>query len=199
MKFAARASAKRLLRHSLRVKSPRRWRRLTNPWKAAYYRVYDRTTLGWGTLPVLSVLIASVLFILLHFSHAHGSGVQVHGYYKSNGTYVAPYTRKAPHSSSLESQEPSSSHISPPSENPYPRIIKEHRSLKASGVPRDKRGRIKRSAAAKREFMRKTGYPEGRPGYVVDHVVALKHGGKDEPANMQWQTVEAAKEKDRWE
>jgi hypothetical protein len=31
------------------------------------------------------------------------------------------------------------------------------------------------------------------PGYVVDHVQALKHGGHDEPGNLQWQTVEKAK------
>jgi 2',3'-cyclic-nucleotide 2'-phosphodiesterase (5'-nucleotidase family) len=44
-----------------------------------------------------------------------------------------------------------------------------------------------------------TGYPHGRPGYVVDHIVALKHGGADAPSNMQWQTVEEAKAKDKWE
>jgi hypothetical protein len=37
------------------------------------------------------------------------------------------------------------------------------------------------------------------PGYVVDHVQALKHGGADSPSNMQWQTKEAAKAKDTWE
>jgi hypothetical protein len=36
-------------------------------------------------------------------------------------------------------------------------------------------------------------------GYIVDHIVALKHGGRDEPGNMQWQTVEPAKTKDRAE
>jgi hypothetical protein len=30
-------------------------------------------------------------------------------------------------------------------------------------------------------------------------VQALKHGGADEPSNMQWQTKEAAAEKDKWE
>ena len=40
---------------------------------------------------------------------------------------------------------------------------------------------------------------EGRPGYVVDHIVPLKRGGCDCPANMQWQTIKAAKEKDKWE
>jgi hypothetical protein len=64
---------------------------------------------------------------------------------------------------------------------------------------RDLRGRIKRSEAAKHEFMRMTGYPHGRPGYVVDHIMPLKRGGPDIPANMQWQTVEEAKAKDKWE
>ncbi len=37
------------------------------------------------------------------------------------------------------------------------------------------------------------------PGFVIDHVVALKHGGRDVPANMQWQPREAALAKDRVE
>ena len=37
------------------------------------------------------------------------------------------------------------------------------------------------------------------PGYVVDHVQALKHGGADAPYNMQWQTTAEAKAKDRVE
>jgi hypothetical protein len=40
---------------------------------------------------------------------------------------------------------------------------------------------------------------DARPGYVVEHVQALKHGGADSPSNMQWQTKEAAKAKDKWE
>jgi hypothetical protein len=64
---------------------------------------------------------------------------------------------------------------------------------------RDSRGRIARSVVEKREFEAETGYPHGRPGYVVDHVVALKRGGADSPANMQWQTKADAKAKDRVE
>jgi hypothetical protein len=70
---------------------------------------------------------------------------------------------------------------------------------------RSTKGRIARSAAAKRSFQRShpcpsTGKTSGAcPGYVVDHVVALKRGGADAPRNMQWQTTAAAKAKDKVE
>ncbi len=66
-------------------------------------------------------------------------------------------------------------------------------------VQRDSHRRIKRSETAKHEFMRMTGYAYGRPGYVVDHVIPLKRGGCDCPSNMQWQTTQEAKAKDKWE
>jgi hypothetical protein len=47
--------------------------------------------------------------------------------------------------------------------------------------------------------MGQSGYPNGRPGYVVDHTTPLKRGGSDTPTNMQWQTKEAAKAKDKVE
>jgi hypothetical protein len=34
---------------------------------------------------------------------------------------------------------------------------------------------------------------------VIDHVTPLACGGADVPSNMQWQTIEEAKAKDRWE
>jgi hypothetical protein len=37
------------------------------------------------------------------------------------------------------------------------------------------------------------------PGYVIDHRVALKHGGLDDSGNMEWQTKAEAKAKDRVE
>lgn len=66
-------------------------------------------------------------------------------------------------------------------------------------VKRDKNGKIKRSASVKRDFMKQTGYPNGRKGYVVDHIIPLYKGGCDCPSNMQWQTIEDAKAKDKWE
>jgi hypothetical protein len=65
-----------------------------------------------------------------------------------------------------------------------------------AAVPRDATGKIQRSEAAKHQFETQTGYPHGRPGYVVDHIRPLACGGLDAPSNMQWQTVDAAKAKD---
>ena len=75
------------------------------------------------------------------------------------------------------------------------------KSTKASSVAvaRDSKGRIQRSDAARHAFARQTGYRNGRPGYVIDHIVPLACGGVDAPSNMQWQTVAAAKAKDKTE
>jgi hypothetical protein len=79
-----------------------------------------------------------------------------------------------------------------------------HASI-AAGVKRNVHGRIARSVSSKHAFQKQhpcpsTGRTSGAcPGYVVDHVTPLKRGGADRPSNMQWQTVEAAKAKDRIE
>jgi hypothetical protein len=75
----------------------------------------------------------------------------------------------------------------------------------AQAIHRDAHGRIERSEAARAAFKREhpcpaTHLPTGPcPGYIIDHVIALKRGGTDNPANMQWQTVDEAKAKDRVE
>ena len=49
--LAARTSPKRFIRHSLGLKAPRGWGWLTNPRRAAYHRVYNRTTISvWSLL-----------------------------------------------------------------------------------------------------------------------------------------------------
>ena len=62
-----------------------------------------------------------------------------------------------------------------------------------------------RSREVTREFQREhpcpsTGLTTGAcPGYRKDHIKALDCGGPDAVSNMQWQTIAAAKAKDRWE
>jgi hypothetical protein len=62
-----------------------------------------------------------------------------------------------------------------------------------------------RSKSVRAEFQRlhpcpSTGMPRGAcPGYVADHIAPLCAGGADAVANLQWQTIEDAKIKDREE
>ena len=69
----------------------------------------------------------------------------------------------------------------------------------ASTQRRDAKGRFVRSETVKRDFMRMTRFPKGRPGYIVDHIIPLACGGLDATSNMQWQSVAAAKAKDATE
>lgn len=66
-------------------------------------------------------------------------------------------------------------------------------------------GKVPRSRAARAAFQRQnpcpaTGKKSGScPGFVVDHVIAIRCGGPDKPSNMQWQTKADAKAKDKIE
>lgn len=65
--------------------------------------------------------------------------------------------------------------------------------------------KTKRSQSAKIEFKREnpcpaTGAPkEPCKGWVIDHIKPLACNGADHKSNMQWQTKEDAKAKDKWE
>jgi len=153
-------------------------------------------------------LSLSLLFCLSDIAQArggdhggyHSSGYRSGGYrssghssYKSSGRYKSSSSgsksiklnRSAPRSKSTNYTPSKSS--------------KNYTPSSATGVKRDSKRHIERSSKAKKEFMKQTGYPNGRTGYVVDHVVPLKRGGADTPSNMQWQTKEAAKAKDKIE
>lgn len=174
-RIAARTSLKRAVKNSLGLRAPRGWGWLTNPKKAAYNRVYNRTTVGCGTIILITLIVLALSLCICLTAFARGG----HGGGHSSKSYSS---RSYSHSGS--SVKSSYSHRSP---------------KYASGLPRDSKGKIKRSATAKHDFMKQTGYPNGRPGYVVDHVVPLKRGGADAPSNMQWQTKAEAKAKDKWE
>lgn len=103
----------------------------------------------------------------------------------------------------------SASHTSHAKSTAAPKAAKApkaaHSSKHAQGAKRDSHGKIARSEHAKDDFKKKhpcpsTGKSSGAcPGYVIDHVKPLKRGGADDPNNMQWQTKETAKQKDKTE
>jgi hypothetical protein len=69
-RIAARTSWKRVVRHQLGFKAPRGWGWITNPRKAAYNRIYNRTTLGVGKGCAVLVLswvsaVAAMMMTLL--------------------------------------------------------------------------------------------------------------------------------------
>jgi hypothetical protein len=59
-RIAARTSLKRYVRHSLGFKAPRGWGWLTNPRRAAYNRVYNRTTVGCAVVTMAALVLLSV-------------------------------------------------------------------------------------------------------------------------------------------
>jgi hypothetical protein len=65
--------------------------------------------------------------------------------------------------------------------------------------PRGVSPRAQRSGAARQEFERQTGYANGRPGFIVEHIVPLSCGGTDTPGNMEWLTLAEARRKNQSE
>jgi hypothetical protein len=156
------------------------------------------------SLVIVGMFASGLTYAKSGGSHSSGGTTHVNGYTRKDGTYVHGYDRHTGGSSTGSSSDSSSGSSSPGSSSSSAyksRLTTINHAHYASGYvgARDSDGRIIRSESAKREFMRMTGYPHGRPGYVVDHVTALKRGGADAPSNMQWQTIAEAKAKDKWE
>jgi len=135
-----------------------------------------------------------------------GSG-RVRGYTSKSGKAVQPYTRNAPGEGRSKASAPraSTSMRGPRASAPRPAAPRSPTlshpgtTMRPTPMARTSRGRTPRSEQAKADFMRQTGHPRGWPGHVVDHKVPLACGGADAPSNMQWQTTEEARAKDRVE
>ncbi len=67
-RISARTSVKRYVRNSLGLKAPRGWGWITNPKKAAYNRVYNRTTRGCLVLVVAVVGVLAAVGVVLAMS-----------------------------------------------------------------------------------------------------------------------------------
>lgn len=161
-------------------------------------------------------LILIVFSNILSAQHLKKDGTPDMRYKENKSTYTIPSSTPS-YSIPFSSKEyNSSSHLK--KDGTPDRRYKENRSSTNSGssynsykkspkhsskyiysLERDKHGRIKRSESAKRKFLKESGFPKGREGYVVDHIIPLKKGGCDCPRNMQWQTKADAKLKDKWE
>jgi hypothetical protein len=63
-RIAARTSLKRYMRHSIGLKAPRGWGWVTNPRRAAYNRIYSRTTRGCAVV-LAAILTAALLSSLV--------------------------------------------------------------------------------------------------------------------------------------
>jgi hypothetical protein len=136
-----------------------------------------------------ALLLASIFF-LVSILPVSGGGSRSYGTHSHSSKSSPSYHSKVGKATTSHATSKSGSH---------------HRSTYSNGTTRDGHGKIKRSKAARDAFMHShpcpsTGKKSGAcPGYVVDHVKPLKRGGADAPSNMQWQTKEAAKAKDKWE
>ena len=68
-KLAARTSFKRVVRHQLGFKAPRGYGWITNPKKAAYNRVYNKTSVGCSMLLVIFLMLfgaSAIVSLALH-------------------------------------------------------------------------------------------------------------------------------------
>src|ERR1035437_5340692 len=92
---------------------------------------------------------------------------------------VRAHTPKSPSTKALKPKAPKAPKSTTPSVRApkTPRAPKAAAPSSAGSVKRTGKGKIARSEEAKRTFEKQTGFPRGRPGYVIDHIVPLARGG----------------------
>jgi len=154
---------------------------------------------------LLSVLLVFA-FVTVSSSQLNATQKTVHvkGYTKKDGTKVKPHDRKAPKTEGTSDEKKSKTKAPKTTKTPKaPKVslasTSGTRSDRCDNCDRDEHGKIVHSGKAKDGFKRATGYPHGRPGYVIDHIQPLACGGADVPSNMQWQTKADATTEDKTE
>lgn len=96
-RIAARTSVKRVIRHNMGLKAPRGMGWLTNPKKAAYNRMYNRTTRGCllkliGLVSIPLLFVAMLLFLNACTDTSDYSGRKA-TYVKSSIDYKGRYRK----------------------------------------------------------------------------------------------------------
>ena len=158
----------------------------------------DNLNMRIGIRHIVTALLTLALVCATPFvSLANQKAVHVREYTRKDGTKVAAHDRKAPEKKSRQDKAATTQNGKATAKAAP--VATASTTSTSSTVARDAHGRIQRGEAAKHAFARQTGYPNGRPGYVIDHVIPLACGGPDTTANMQWQTIAEGKAKDRTE
>ena len=148
------------------------------------------------TLGLLTAcILAGSPALLMADAATHGS--THHSTAKTSGKSGKP--RKEKSQKSAKTAHAKETHPKKASKPPRVGAASSHRGDRCITCDRDKHGRIVRSEDAKKAFEKGTGFPHGRKGYVIDHIVPLACGGADLPSNMQWQTIAEATAKDKVE
>lgn len=148
-------------------------------------------------MKAISILALAAMLALSPLAMAKGHGGHHTGASHSGGSKSAVSHSSGSHTSHSKSPKAPSKSTKAPKAS--------HSSNYAQGLQRDSHGKIARSQHAKTSFKKQHPCPSTSktsgacPGYVIDHVKPLKRGGADAPSNMQWQTKEAAKQKDKTE
>jgi hypothetical protein len=165
---------------------------------------------------LIAALVAACLFtsgVEARSGGSHSGGSHSSGTHSTHSSgHSASHSSTAHHSSTSHAATNKSDHPKQPHASGEKALGGHHTNQatyrapdSAYGSKHTKGNRIERSPAQRAAFVRthpcpSTGKSHGAcPGYVVDHVVALKRGGADNASNMQWQTTANAKAKDKVE
>jgi hypothetical protein len=146
-----------------------------------------------------AVIAAVVLIASPAHAAAHGGGHAAKAGGSRTHTAKSARPHKPKEKKDKSAQPARQSRKAPGPRAPATRASTIHHSNRCENCDRDEHAKILRSGKAKKAFERATGYPHGRPGFVIDHIRPLACGGLDLPSNMQWQTKADAKAKDNTE